>query len=113
MDSLRDFASRLICCSSSFDKVRNLIRFGILFSCPQENYFNLFHEKTTKLNIPDVFKIRQAIWEDDALLDAFITQNPAQLSAENLDLAASWKLRRAGEFFVYKHLKKHSIFIET
>jgi hypothetical protein len=48
MDSVRDFASRLISCFSSFVKVRNLIRFGILFSCSQENYFNLFHEKTTK-----------------------------------------------------------------
>jgi hypothetical protein len=46
---VRDFASRLISCFSSFVKVRNLIRFGILFSCSQENYFNLFHEKTTKL----------------------------------------------------------------
>jgi hypothetical protein len=65
----------------------------------------------TKLNLPDVFKIRQAIWEDEALLDAFITQNPAQLSTEDLDLAASWKRHRAGKFFVFKHLKKHSIFI--
>ncbi len=67
---------------------------------------------STKLNLPDVFKIRQAIWEDGALLDAFIAQNPAQLSAEDLDLAASWKHRRAGKFFVFKHLKKHSIFID-
>lgn len=65
-----------------------------------------------QLDLPDVFKIRQAIWEDEALLDAFITQNPAQLSAENLALAASWKHRRSGKFFVFKHLKKHSIFID-
>lgn len=66
----------------------------------------------TKLNIPDVLKIRQALWEDEALLDAFISQNPAQLSAENLALAASWKHRRSGKFFIFKHLKKHSIFID-
>ena len=48
MDSVRDFASRLTSCSSSFVNVRNLIRFGILFSSSLENYFILFHEKTTK-----------------------------------------------------------------
>lgn len=66
----------------------------------------------TKLNLPDAFKIRQAIWEDETLLDAFVAQNPAQLSAEDLDLATSWKHRRAGKFFIFKHLKKHSIFID-
>jgi hypothetical protein len=66
----------------------------------------------TKLNLPDVFRIRQAIWEDDALLDTFVVQNPAHLSAEDLSLVASWKHHRAGRFFVFKHLKKHSIFID-
>jgi hypothetical protein len=47
--ALRDFARRLISCSSSLVKVRSLIRFGILSSFTQENNFNLFHEKTTKL----------------------------------------------------------------
>jgi len=65
-----------------------------------------------QLSVPEAFEIRQTLWEDETLLDDFITQNPAQLSVENLTLVASWKNRRAGSFFIFKHLKKHSIFID-
>jgi hypothetical protein len=67
----------------------------------------------TQLSVPEAFEIRQTLWEDETLLDDFITQNPAQFSAENLALVASWKYRRTGKFFIFKHLKKHSIFIDS
>jgi len=59
----------------------------------------------------DVLRIRQTLWKNDRLLDDFVRRNPARLSPGDLALAESWKHRRAGNFFIVKHLKKHSIFI--
>ncbi len=62
--------------------------------------------------LPDAVKLRDALWEDDALREAFIAENPAELSGEDLGLVASWQYRVAGNFFIFKHLKKHSIFLD-
>ena len=58
-------------------------------------------------------KVRDALWADVSLLDAFVSENPAGLSAEDLATVASWRHRVAGTFYVLRHLKKHSIFLET
>jgi hypothetical protein len=65
----------------------------------------------TPLPVKDVSKIRDAIWEDVSLLRAFIDQNPASLPPEDLDLARDWFNFRKGTFFIFKHLKNHSVFI--
>jgi hypothetical protein len=69
-------------------------------------------DETTTLPAQDVVKIRDAIWADDSLREAFITQNPAGLSASDLALVDSWSYRLQGKFYVFRHLKKHSIFID-
>jgi hypothetical protein len=63
------------------------------------------------LPITDIMKIRDLLWEDDTLLEAFIIQNPAGLNERELDLARSWKYRRHGDFFIFRYLKKYSILI--
>jgi hypothetical protein len=60
----------------------------------------------------DAMEIRNALWADDALLDQFIAENPAALPPADLALVASWKHRVAGTFFVVKHLKKYSVFLD-
>jgi hypothetical protein len=56
-------------------------------------------------------KIRDALWANDSVREAFIAQNPAGLSAEDLAIVASWQHRRAGAFYVLRHLKKHTLFL--
>jgi hypothetical protein len=51
--------------------------------------------------------IRNALWEDDALREAFIGENPARLSIDDLALVESWKHRIANDFFIFRHLKKY------
>jgi len=63
-------------------------------------------------DIHQVMTIRDAMWADDSLRDAFTAENPAGLSAENLAVVRSWRNRRPGTFFVLRHLKKYSLFIE-
>jgi len=56
-------------------------------------------------------EIRDALWKNEAILNQFIDENPAQLSPEDLNILKSWKYRRMGTFVVFKVLKKHAIFI--
>lgn len=66
----------------------------------------------TQLPVAEVQQIRQTLWRDNQLRGDFIEQNPANLSGEDLMIVASWNERRAGKFFVFRHLKSHSIFID-
>jgi hypothetical protein len=58
-----------------------------------------------------VYAVREALWANDPVREAFVAENPAGLSAADLALVASWRHRVAGTFFVFRHLKKHSILI--
>jgi hypothetical protein len=62
-------------------------------------------------DVSEVVKIRDALWADDSLREAFLAENPAKLSPEDLAIVESWRHRRAGAFFVLRHLQKYSIFI--
>jgi hypothetical protein len=62
-------------------------------------------------NVQEVVKIRDAMWADDSLREAFVAENPAGLPAEDLAIVTSWRHRRAGEFYALRHLKKYSVFI--
>lgn len=55
--------------------------------------------------------LRDALWADDSLREAFIDENPAKLSSADLALVASWKYRVAGEFYVLRYLKKYTVFL--
>lgn len=57
--------------------------------------------------------LRDALWEDDDLRKAFITENPANLSQVDLALVESWQHRVSGDFFILRHLKKYSIFLSS
>jgi hypothetical protein len=56
--------------------------------------------------------VRDALWEDDALREAFIAENPARLSQDDLALVESWKYRIEDNFFIFRHLKKYTVFID-
>ena len=57
--------------------------------------------------------VRDALYENNALIDSFIQQNPHQLSADNLAIIAKWKQFIAGEFYIERLLKRYAIFIGT
>jgi hypothetical protein len=56
--------------------------------------------------------VRDTLWEDDALREAFIAENPAGLSQDDLALVESWKHRIEDNFFIFRHLKKYTVFID-
>jgi hypothetical protein len=63
------------------------------------------------LKTEDAHRIRQVLWASEEMREAFVAENPAGLPAADLALAASWRDRVAGQFFILRHLKKYSIFL--
>ena len=47
------------------------------------------------------------------LIDAFVSENPFNLPDEELEIVRSWKHLVAGQFYVYRCLKKYTIFLTT
>ena len=66
---------------------------------------------TDSIDVSKAVEVRNALWENEAILDRFIEENPAQLPSEDLDILKTWKYHRQGDFILFKVLKKHSIFI--
>jgi hypothetical protein len=56
--------------------------------------------------------LREALWADDALREGFIAENPAKLSPADLKMVESWKYRVAGSFFIFRYLKKYTVFLD-
>jgi hypothetical protein len=64
------------------------------------------------IDVQDAYKIATAVWADDGLRHGFIDENPAGLPPEDLALARSWDRRVAGDFYIFRYLKKYSVLID-
>jgi len=64
-----------------------------------------------KWHVPDVFKIREALWADDALREQFVGENADGLPAADLEIVRSWRHRLAGNFVILRQLKKYAVFL--
>lgn len=58
-------------------------------------------------------KIRDALNTDLDLIESFITENPAHLSNDELGIVRSWRHQVAGEFYIFRELKKYTVFLST
>lgn len=55
--------------------------------------------------------VRNALYENIELVDAYLNENPHKLSAEELEIVSRWKQFQQGDFFIERLLKKYAIFI--
>lgn len=58
-------------------------------------------------------EVREAFATNPEYVERFVAENPSNLSSDDLRVALSWRIPLAGEFYLIKHLKKHSIFISN
>ena len=56
-------------------------------------------------------ELRNAFLEHIDLIEAFVNQNPANLDDDELDIVRSWRHLVSGEFYAFRQLKKHMIFL--
>lgn len=63
--------------------------------------------------LENIDKIRQHLWKKSAkFIDEFIVENPIHLDNNELDIVSSWKYNITGKFFIMRHLKKYTIFMD-
>ena len=63
---------------------------------------------------PEVrLKVRDALNTNLDLIESFIAENPAHLSDDELDLVRSWRHMVTGKFYVFRELKKYTVFLST
>ena len=74
----------------------------------------------TRFTVPEQFggmppdqriKLRDGLVTNKDLIDAFVSENPFKLSDDELEIVRSWKDLVAGEFYVYRILKKYTVFL--
>jgi hypothetical protein len=58
-------------------------------------------------------KLRNAFLGQAGLIELFVDANPFDLTADELGIVASWRLRVAGRFFIFRYLKNHAVFLAT
>ena len=57
--------------------------------------------------------VRDAFKANPALLDAYVIENPARLSQDELDIVASWRHGIVGRFYVLRDLKNYTVFLSS
>jgi Domain of unknown function (DUF6398) len=63
---------------------------------------------------PEVrLKVRDALNANLDLIESFTAENPAHLSDDELDIVCSWRHLVTGKFYVFRELKKYTVFLST
>ena len=72
---------------------------------------NFGHPKTAVgLNLENVGKIKTKLWEDVGIIDEYI-DSAWDLPREEIHILKGWKNKIKGDFFIVRHLKKYSVFM--
>lgn len=58
-------------------------------------------------------KVRDALTANLDLIESFVAENPARLPDDELDIVRSWRHLAAGRFYVFRELKKYTVFLTT
>jgi hypothetical protein len=76
----------------------------------------------TKVGSPEEFadqspevrlKVRDSLNANLDLIESFADENPANLSDDELDIVRSWRQLVTGKFYVFRELKKYTVFLST
>ncbi len=63
---------------------------------------------------PEVrLKVRDALVANVDLIESFVSENPARLSDDDLAIVRSWRHLVPGKFYVFRDLKKYTVFLST
>ena len=58
-------------------------------------------------------KVRDALLAHTALIESFVDQNPAHLPDDELAIVRAWRHLVAGKFYVFRELKKYTVFLSS
>ena len=66
-----------------------------------------------KLSAEIRLKVRDAIHAQPEVIDGFVRENPFGFPADELDIVASWRQTISGKFYIFRYLKRYTIFLST
>lgn len=72
-----------------------------------------FMDSFRELPIEKNLEIRNAVYENLDIVDAFVNSNPFHFSDEELEIILSWKNMVRGTFQLFRYLKKYAIFLDN
>ncbi len=58
-------------------------------------------------------EVRNAFLDETDLIESFVDENPSSLSDEELDIVLSWHHQVTGRFFIFRQLKRFTVFLST
>jgi len=58
-------------------------------------------------------KVREALNSHVDLIGSFVAENPAHLADDELDIVRSWRHLVTGRFYVFRELKKYTVFLTS
>jgi hypothetical protein len=58
-------------------------------------------------------KVRDAFLSHTDLIHQFVDENPAHLTSDELDIVRTWQHLVHGRFYVFRELKKYTVFLST
>lgn len=65
-----------------------------------------------KMDIQKTIPLRKKLYSGTEIFDDFVNENPENFSSDELDIVASWKKYKSGEFFLAKHTNDCAVFYE-
>lgn len=68
-------------------------------------------EEYIKISTEKKLEARNALWEHPELIESYVRENPDGLERERLAIIEKWTGFVKGTFYIFRHLKKGSIFI--
>jgi hypothetical protein len=57
--------------------------------------------------------VRNALYKRRELIDAFVQVNPTSLADDELSIVARWNHAIVGQFYIFRYLSKHAIFLTS
>lgn len=60
----------------------------------------------------DKMTVREAVFAQPALIEQYVQENPDHLSKDELAIVGQWKNFIQGQFYIERHLKSYSVFID-
>lgn len=58
-------------------------------------------------------KVRNALLDNHHLIESFVGENSANLTDDELAIVSSWRHLVAGRFYIFRDLKKHTVFLSA
>jgi hypothetical protein len=63
-------------------------------------------------SLQDKAKLRDALHANPQVIDSFVAENPAGFAPEELALVAAWKRGVVGTFYIFRYLKRYTVFLD-